>query len=481
MGNRPGIKATIAMNASTLVAMVRDDKLSGVPGRCMAGSHTATGARDSSAADTQWREMAQWQETWRLKFKRQLCFYFDTPSLVRHQNNLRKVVQARIGQLERKVRKHGGVVLPVLHGAQDPESLIVVSNLGHVQGHVQGQTRTWDLDKLTRFFQNYERDIPALSESGTTRATNTDVYPMDATTPHIYLYDMGQRYRPLITRSWDVALLNHARKARLPYPVLQRDAAYGRSPFARTARSNDTTLQKRYTRDCANERYALRLRRLYARTARPAAATAAASPMQWLELQPERAARLYAHFRTNAKGAQNSRTAYVAQQRLALHRAGTIADVAFESFREGNHQMSLGDMSLGDMSGAPFAEPRSNDSLSSNDTVATLTLSELEDTHEPRTSLRDMSLRASLFSSQQDSTAVNEGVLPLHAETRTQLGAGNGDEHGHRQHNYCENCHAYYTGTLVQHAASGAHLETARALDFAAVDSLIAVAVAQLG
>ncbi|GMM57439.1 hypothetical protein DAKH74_040550 [Maudiozyma humilis] len=451
------------MSLATLSSLVRDGRTPSLP-RTMAGSHTPS---PTPTAHPEWQEMLQWQATWRAKFRRGLAFYFDTPSLVQHNNNLRRVSQARIAALERKVRKHGGTVLPALPSNVTDNLVVVSAKPGNAPAGGNAPPRTWDLDKLARFFQNYERDLRGYATDTAGTAETPRAAPGVHTltgTPHVYLYDTRQRCRPLVARSWDVALLNRARKERLPYPVLQRTAVYGRCPFARThedPRGDSERLRRRYARDCANERYALKLRALYRRAARPASGPVHAA----LELQPHgQAARLYAYFRVG--GARSSQGAYAALQRGALQRAHTAMDVAFNSFSERGGPAGVPlDFRLDTHRDSPSSGD--NDSLSSNDTVATLTLSELEETHEPRTSLRALSLGASRFSSQQDSAAVNEGVPPSAAEKQTPVGEVVCAR-------YCENCHRNYAGTVRQHACSAEHAERAGVLDFARVDALIA-------
>lgn len=465
-----------------LARLVRDPQVVHFQGKRMMGSITLTTIEKKQTPSINNNSMIGWQLIWKNKFKDGLTFYFDLQSLLLKNNNLKKINNLQINNLKKKILQNGGKIVPIIPNNKSNENLIIISNNLSLSNGTDINKKIWNLSKLSRFFQNFELNLNQyvdsneqknLSSSQSSLQYSNDVIYFN-NSPHIYLYDTKQRYRPLICKQWDVALVNKSGKDQLPYPHIQRNSDYGNCPFKpmitknRSNNNNDLVAltKKRYTRDLVNQRYALKLRKTYQRHARPPKDLK--NIINDLELQGSVNQELYDYFNHDC---QNSKKLMNSLKFLELKRFNTM-DINFKSFNENVDPMvSLKTDLIMAKHNSSSTESESssgssldNDSLGSNDTVETLAFSELSDDHEPRTSLLQLTQNASMYDEQYDETVVNTGFRPLHKSIELR----------NNKKRYCENCHQVYTDTLRTHILTETHkLNSMDETKFIEIDKLI--------
>ena len=431
----------------------------------------------SEKHDSKWESMYKWQNTWKLKFQNGLTFHFDNNSLISKNNNLKKINNLKILSLKKKILQKGGKIEPIINtlSIKNLDNFIMISN--NEQYLINGiEIKIWDLDKLTRFLQIYETNLSQLTDQKKNNETSLskDIIYFNES-PHIYLFDLKQRYKPLICKKWDIGLVNKSKKEQLPYPHIQKNSTYGKCPFKpiNSQSSNilipmiDATLaKKRYSRDLINQRYALKLRKIYSKNAKP--------PLDLknlitdLDLQESTNQILYDYFNHNC---ENSKKLINKFKFLQLKRFNTM-DVNFKSFNENldpleslrNDLVKQKYESDSDLSNDSNNNNNDNDSLGSNDTVETLALSELSDDHEPRTSLTILKLDASIYNEQNDEIVVNTGFRSINKPIELR----------NAKIQFCENCHEIYNDTLNNHINTEKHkLYSMDDKQFSDIDKLI--------
>lgn len=430
--------------------------------------------------DSKWESMFDWQTKWNLKFKNGLTFYFDNNELISKNNNLKNVNNLKIVSLKKKILKNGGKIEPIITSLSNKrknlDNFIMISNSKNCIIENK-DLKIWDLDKLTRFFQIYETNLNQLDNQNIKNKTLSKdiIYFNDS--PHIYLFDLKQRYKPLICKKWDIGLVNKSKREQLPYPHLQKDSTYGKCPFKPIKLKHDSNIlipmidsnlaKKRYSRDLINQRYALKLRKIYSKHAKP--------PLNLknlitdLDLQESTNQFLYDLFNHNC---ENSKKLVNKFKFLKLKRFNTM-DVNFKSFNENLDPLESlrndlvkqkNDSDTDNSSDNDNDNDEDNDSLGSNDTVETLALSELSDDHEPRTSLMNLNLNASIYDEQNDEIVVNTGFRSINKPIELR----------NAKIEYCENCHQIYNDTLNNHINTDSHkLYSMNEGQFSEIDKLI--------
>lgn len=421
-----------------LVNLVKDSNIKHFQNRKLFGATWL----NSNKVDSKWDDMNNWQIKWRKNFNRGLYFYFDINSILSN-NNLKKVNNMKIATLKKKILQNNGKIEPYLN----PKTVnIIITNDPMISQKINfnnNDLKFWDMNKLSRFFQNLEIDLSSylISNDDTIKNTNSNIISYFNEKPHIYLYEINQKYRPIICKQWKVELFNKSNKENLPYPILLKDSDYGHCPFKVLTKKNINTnqnliIKKRYIRDQVNKRYALKLRKIYQKQAK--CVETSRNLINDLELQESLNQSLYNYFNHDC---MNSNKLYSNLKMLQLKRFNTM-DVNFKSFNEKVDPMNDLDNVLTEGS-----LNHENDSLSSTDTVETLHWSELSDDHETRTTLLHFTLDASLYNEQYDGLVINTGFKPTENEVKL----------GFNKRNYCENCNIIYKGPLIQHVNSDTH------------------------
>ena len=458
----------------------------------------AAWSKETSAPLTKWDRLLAWQMEWKQKLKDGLRFYFDVDGVLGSGSDTlnsssgaysRRTVTQKVSVYKKRLLSHGARIIPFFSSdpgsvnadvAVDVDVLITYSDLVAGAAAEFKQLKVWDYDKLGRFLQKLELDFRTLGSEP--KEPNDNHQPEDRLSdvhyfnsrPHVYLYFILQTYRPLIIKEWDIATLNKTRRDRrdLPYPVL-KNSTYGRCPFVSDDPINETSadrIRKRYVRDRMNERYAVRLRRLYLRSARPD--IRGASNVDTGSAFTDR--QLYDYF--NPERLPTSASSFANLDKLNLRRQNTVQP-QFKSFSEnfdrlhlrkrGNERNNLdGILEADEDTGAGNMEFIS----SSDDTLETVDMSQ-EDMALPtlchyqyRSSLN----LAELYSS--DNVPQGSDVRPSDTDGRGKI-----DLNIHRP-NYCQNCRTFFQESISQHLRTESHQRYASdESQFSQIDRLLRI------
>ncbi|KAL3234933.1 DDK kinase regulatory subunit DBF4 [Nakaseomyces bracarensis] len=243
-------------------------------------------------------ELLEWQLNWRKIMKRDSRIYFDTTD----EPEITKYVKSKL-EKRKLLLKCGFMSL----GAQitqffDTSVTIVISSRSVDNIHQLNESdilarakksymKVWGYEKATRFLRNLDVDLENLEKNKLTALAspslsnllqNEKLYgPSDRDPrtrrddihyfkyPHIYMYDLWQTWAPIITLEWKPQELSNPNS--LPYPSLKM-GTFGRCPFIGDRSCDESSYKrvtKRYYRDKANKKYALKLKNLYQHHADP--------------------------------------------------------------------------------------------------------------------------------------------------------------------------------------------------------------------
>ena len=461
----------------------------------LTGNRKLAGAawyKKTSAQLSKWGRLSAWQLEWKQKLKDGLRFYFDVDGVLGSGSNTlnssssaysRRTVAQKVSVYKKRLLSHGAKIVPFFSrdpGSIDVDVLITYSDLVAGAAAELKYLKVWDYDKLGRFLQKLELDFRNLGSEP--REPNDNHQPEDRvddvhyfdSKPHVYLYFILQTYRPLIVKEWDIATLNKTRRDRrdLPYPVL-KNSTYGRCPFVSDDPITETSadrIKKRYVRDRMNERYAVRLRRLYLRSARPDTRGAsnidtgsAFTDRQWFD-----------YF--NPEKLPTSASSFANLDKLNLGRQNTVQP-QFKSFSEnfdrlhlrkrGNERNNLDGILEGDEdAGGGNMEFIS----SSDDTLETVDMSQ-EDMALP--ALCHYQYRSSLnLTELYSSDNIPQGSDVKPNDTH---GSGKIDLNIHRP-SYCQNCRTFFQESISQHLRTETHRRYASdESQFSQIDRLLRI------
>ncbi|CCF57029.1 hypothetical protein KAFR_0C00330 [Kazachstania africana CBS 2517] len=381
-------------------------------------------ANNNSKKSTKWDKLLSFQEEWKIKFKNGVKIFFDNNSLASKNRNLVQQLNKKGAYFQKKFRLLGANVVPYLE-----ENVEVViserssSNITNFRAHM----KVWDYNKLERFFQNLDTDLTHLIENSD---ETFDFIEYFETSPHIYMFDTLQRYRPLICRKWEVSFLNKSKVP--PYPTLKH-GTYGRCPFIGDMSVNENAperITKRYNRDKSNENLALRLRKIFSKSAKP-------------DINRINSPKLIIIPNNHL----NSKISFNDLDKMILKRANTV-EIQYKSFTEGFDN--------------PLAQNNQIDeSLSSMDTIDTEeTIPTLDISYQPRSDLKSVDERAS-----QDNSALADENLANNSKIFLEKA----------NIKMCENCQIRFDKIhFNSHVASQTHQEfSSNDSNFIEIDSLI--------
>ena len=244
------------------------------------------------------KELLEWQRNWRRIMKRDSRIYFDITEDADTAANRKRVLDKKENILRRGFLSLGAQISPFF----DNSNTIVITRRATDAIHTLGSTdvlcrakkrymKVWNYDKASRFLTNLDVDLDEIKEaidvglpapSLSNLLQNEKLYgPNDRDPrtkrddthyfkhPHVYMYDLWQIWSPIVILEWKQQDLNS--KHNLPYPILKYGTV-GHCPFVGDRDADETTYKRvvrRYARDKANRKYALRLRMIYQNKAEP--------------------------------------------------------------------------------------------------------------------------------------------------------------------------------------------------------------------
>lgn len=244
------------------------------------------------------KELLEWQSNWKKIMKRDSKIYFDITEEVETTKVQKRALDKRQELLKRGFLSLGARITLFF----DNSVTIVITRRSIDTIHLQNENdilkrakksymKVWGYEKAIRFLSNLDVDLNDIMKLKTpTVATptlsnllqNEKLYgPNDRDPrtkrddthyfkyPHMYMYDLWQIWSPIITLEWKPQELSN--KNELPYPIL-KIGSFGRCPFVGDRNCDETSYRrvvKRYNRDKANKRFAMKLRQLYQRHAEP--------------------------------------------------------------------------------------------------------------------------------------------------------------------------------------------------------------------
>lgn len=244
------------------------------------------------------RELLEWQRNWRRIMKRDSKIYFDITEDADTAAGKKRVLDKRQEVLKRGFLSLGAEISQFFDNSNSivitRRSTDAISSLPSTDVLYRAKKRymkVWGYEKATRFLTNLDVDLEEIKEavavgiatpSLSNLLQNEKLYgPNDRDPrtkrddthyfkhPHVYMYDLWQIWSPIVILEWKQQDLNN--KDRLPYPTLKYGTV-GHCPFVGDRDADETAYKRvvrRYARDKANKKYALRLRMLYQNRAEP--------------------------------------------------------------------------------------------------------------------------------------------------------------------------------------------------------------------
>lgn len=243
-------------------------------------------------------ELLEWQTNWKKIMRRESRIYFDTADESDCSKYTKSKMDKRKDLLKRGFLSLGAQItqffdssVTIVITRRSLESIGSLSDSDVLSRAKKNYMKVWGYEKATRFLKNLDVDLDLLEKNKTASLAeptlsnllqNEKLYGPTDRDPrtrrddihyfkyaHVYMYDQWQTWAPIIVLEWKPQDLADPKK--IPYPILKM-GTFGRCPFIGDGACDETSYKrviKRYNRDKANKKYALRLRQLYQRHAEP--------------------------------------------------------------------------------------------------------------------------------------------------------------------------------------------------------------------
>lgn len=289
------IEGAVQVNKNAVLKHVDNAKKSE---SAVASAQTSTNNDKNNNNKVAPNELLEWQLNWRKIMKRDSRIYFDTtdePEISKYvKSKLEKrklLLKCGFMSLGAQITQFFDTSVTIVISSRSVENILQLNESDILARAKKSYMKVWGYEKATRFLRNLDVDlenleknkIPTLaSPSLSNLLQNEKLYgPSDRDPrtrrddihyfkyPHIYMYDLWQTWAPIITLEWKPHEL--ANPNNLPYPSL-KIGTFGRCPFIGDRSCDESSYKrvtKRYYRDKANKKYALKLRSLYQNHADP--------------------------------------------------------------------------------------------------------------------------------------------------------------------------------------------------------------------
>ncbi|CEP62830.1 protein serine/threonine kinase activating protein DBF4 LALA0_S06e04808g [Lachancea lanzarotensis] len=231
------------------------------------------------------QDLLEWQTNWRRIMRRDTKIYFDTTEALHKNDKKREALKRAFLSLGAQITAFFDTDVTVVVTQRVLRDYDRLPDTDVLARAAKRYMKIWNYEKATRFLHNLDVDVDALETKTTALAPSTlsnllhneKLYgPADRDPKarrddvhyfkhaYVYLYDLWQVWAPVIVAEWRP-------QDGASHPTV-RPGSFGRCPFIGDGQCDEQSgrrILKRYRRDYANEKYALRLRLLYQRSADP--------------------------------------------------------------------------------------------------------------------------------------------------------------------------------------------------------------------
>lgn len=243
-------------------------------------------------------ELLEWQNNWKKIMRRESRIYFDTTDesdcskfTKNRMDKRRDVLRKGFLSLGAQITQFFDSSVTIVITRRSIENINALSESDVLSRAKKNYMKIWGYEKATRFLKNLDVDLEFLEKNKTASIPeptlsnllqNEKLYGPTDRDPrtrrddihyfkfaHVYMYDLWQTWAPIIVLEWKPTDLADPKK--VPYPVLKM-GTFGRCPFIGDGGCDETSYKrviKRYNRDKANKKFALKLRLLYQHHAEP--------------------------------------------------------------------------------------------------------------------------------------------------------------------------------------------------------------------